>query len=147
MRPQQRRGERTTTPQIELELVQMETAEQLESINASRIDLGLSRPLIGSHYLESVCVAREPMMLAIPRAHPLAANRRPALNMLDGEPFIMFSAQARYLHEKLARLLAEARITPPHRAADDAFTGHSVTGERWHRFGNRARRDPDRLLR
>ncbi|CAN7690183.1 LysR family transcriptional regulator [Neorhizobium tomejilense] len=103
---------RTTAPQVELELVQMETAEQLQSINTGRIDLGLSRPLIGSHYLESVCVAREPMMLAIPRAHPLAANRRPALNMLDGEPFIMFSAQARYLHEKLARLLAEARITP-----------------------------------
>jgi DNA-binding transcriptional LysR family regulator len=32
--------------------------------------------------------------------------------MLDGEPFIMFSAQARYLHEKQAGLLAEARITP-----------------------------------
>ncbi|NSY99547.1 LysR family transcriptional regulator, partial [Agrobacterium tumefaciens] len=36
---------RTATPQVELELVQMETAEQLQAINAGDIDLGLSRPL------------------------------------------------------------------------------------------------------
>lgn len=103
---------RTSAPQIELELVQMETIEQLQAINSSHVDLGLSRPLTGPHHLESLCVAREPMMLAIPRAHPLAAKRRPALEMLDDEPFIMFSAQAKYLHEKLTKLLADRTITP-----------------------------------
>lgn len=103
---------RALAPQIELELVQMETAEQLQSINAGDIDLGLSRPLTGSHHLASICVAREPMMLAIPRTHPLAAKRRPALNALNGEPFIMFSPPARYLHEKLTRLMTESGITP-----------------------------------
>ncbi|WJH41146.1 LysR substrate-binding domain-containing protein [Aliirhizobium terrae] len=103
---------RTLAPQIELELVQMETAEQLQAINAGDVDLGLSRPLSGPHHLESMSVAREPMMLAIPRAHPLAAKRRPSLEMLDGEPFIMFSPQARYLHEKLTKLMVNRTITP-----------------------------------
>lgn len=103
---------RALAPQIELELVQMETAEQLQSINAGEIDLGLSRPLTGAHHLQSLCVAREAMMLAIPRAHPLAAKRRPTLDALNGEPFIMFSAAARYLHDKLVRLMAENDITP-----------------------------------
>lgn len=103
---------RALAPQIELELVQMETAEQLQSINAGEIDLGLSRPLTGTHHLQSLCVAREAMMLAIPRAHPLAAKRRPTLDALNGEPFIMFSAAARYLHDKLVRLMAENDITP-----------------------------------
>ncbi len=103
---------RAAAPQIQLELVQMETAEQLQAINASRIDLGLSRPLTGPHHLDNQCVAREPMMLAIPRAHPLAGKRRPALEALNGEPFIMFSDQARYLHEKLTALMRESRFTP-----------------------------------
>ncbi|WP_332305634.1 LysR family transcriptional regulator [Rhizobium sp. GR12] len=103
---------RTTAPQIELELVQMETAEQLQSINAGDIDLGLSRPLTGHHHLESLCVAREPMMLAIPHTHPLAAKRRPTLNALNGEPFIMFSPPARYLHDKLTRLIEQNGLTP-----------------------------------
>lgn len=103
---------RASAPQIDLELVQMETAEQLQAINADNIDLGLSRPLTGNHHLESLCVARERMMLAIPRAHPLAAKRRPALNALNGEPFIMFSPPARYLHDKLTELVKESGITP-----------------------------------
>ncbi|RRN66976.1 LysR family transcriptional regulator [Agrobacterium deltaense] len=103
---------RTAAPQVELELVQMETAEQLQAINAGDIDLGLSRPLTGNHHLESLCVAREPMMLAIPRAHPLAAKRRPALDALNGEPFIMFSQPARYLHDKLTRLIEQNGIAP-----------------------------------
>ncbi len=103
---------RISVPQIELELVQMETSEQLHAINASDIDLGLSRPLTGAHHLESLCVAREQMMLAIPRAHPLAATRRPRLDALNGEPFIAFSAPARYLHDKLARLMTQNGVTP-----------------------------------
>lgn len=103
---------RASAPQIELELVQMETAEQLQAINAGDVDLGLSRPLSGQHHLESLCVLREQMMLAIPRSHPLASRRRPAMPMLNGEPFIMFSPQARYLHDKLTKLMAEHAITP-----------------------------------
>lgn len=103
---------RISAPQIELELVQMETSEQLQAINAGNIDLGLSRPLPGAHHLESLCVAREQMMLAIPRAHPLAATRRPTLDALNGEPFIAFSTPARYLHDKLAQLMTQNRVTP-----------------------------------
>ncbi|EHS53473.1 transcriptional regulator, LysR family [Rhizobium sp. PDO1-076] len=103
---------RMAAPQIELELVQMETSEQLQAINAGDIDIGFSRPLASPNHLENICVAREPLMLAIPRAHPLAATRRPTLDALNGEPFITFSAPARYLHDKLARLIAENMITP-----------------------------------
>lgn len=103
---------RAIAPQIELELVQMETAEQLQAINRGDVDLGFSRPLSGTHQLQSLCVVREPMMLAIPRAHPLASRRRPALDALNGEPIITFSPQARYLHDKLNALISENNITP-----------------------------------
>ncbi|MBD8664676.1 LysR family transcriptional regulator [Rhizobium sp. CFBP 8752] len=103
---------RTLTPQIELDLVQMETAEQLQAINRGDVDLGFSRPLSGAHQLQSLCVVQEPMMLAIPRAHPLASRRRPTLEALNGEPVIMFSPQARYLHDKLTALMTDNNITP-----------------------------------
>jgi DNA-binding transcriptional LysR family regulator len=103
---------RTLTPQIELDLVQMETAEQLQAINRGDVDLGFSRPLSGTHQLQSLCVVQEAMMLAIPRAHPLASRRRPTLEALNGEPVIMFSPQARYLHDKLTALMTDNNITP-----------------------------------
>jgi DNA-binding transcriptional LysR family regulator len=103
---------RASAPHIELELVQMETAEQMKAINEEEVDLGFSRPLIGAHHLDSLCVAREPMMLAVPKAHPLAAKRRPALSLLNGEPFVMFAPQARYLHNKLTQLLADGAVAP-----------------------------------
>ncbi|WP_281517766.1 LysR family transcriptional regulator [Ferranicluibacter rubi] len=103
---------RTAAPQIELELVQMETAEQLKAINEGQVDLGFSRPLNGQHRLASLCVAREAMILAIPRTHPLAAHRRLRPDILNGEPFIMFSPQARYLHDMLTLMIAEHRIEP-----------------------------------
>jgi DNA-binding transcriptional LysR family regulator len=103
---------RSGAPQIELELVQMESADQVRSINEGRIDIGFSRPLLGSHNLNSVCVAREPLALAIPRIHPLAKRRRVRLEDLHEEPFIMFSREARYLHDKLSTLVASADISP-----------------------------------
>ena len=103
---------RTLAPQINLQLVQMETSEQVQSIMAGEIDLGLSRPLSSGHPLNSACVLREPLMLAIPRSHPLASKRRPGLELLNGEPFITFSTPARYLHDKLNALMADNRITP-----------------------------------
>lgn len=103
---------RAAAPHIDLELVQMETAEQLQSINSDEVDLGLSRPLSGNHHLQSLCVEREPMMLAIPRSHPLASKRRPSLTSLSGEAFIMFSPAARYLHEKLNKVMTENGVTP-----------------------------------
>jgi DNA-binding transcriptional LysR family regulator len=103
---------RASAPHIELELVQMETAEQLIAINEERVDLGFSRPLTAPHQLNSLCVAREPMMLAVPKTHPLAAKRRPSLDALNGEPFVMFAPQARYLHEKLTRLFEDNAVAP-----------------------------------
>lgn len=103
---------RSGAPQVELELVQMESAEQVHSINEGRIDIGFSRPLLGSHHLNGVCVAREPLVLAIPRVHPLAKKRRPRLEELHEEPLIMFAPGARYLHEKLTRLIATVGISP-----------------------------------
>lgn len=103
---------RISAPHIELELVQMETAEQLEAINSGNIDLGLSRPLNNPHHLRSLRVDYEPMLLAIPKSHPLASIRRPSLGMLEDEPFVAFSPHARYLHQKLTALMANHAVQP-----------------------------------
>lgn len=103
---------RASAPHIELELIQMETAEQLEAINSGNIDLGLSRPLNNAHHLQNLRVDYEPMLLAIPQSHSLASTRRLSLGMLQGEPFVAFSPQARYLHEKVTALMADHGVQP-----------------------------------
>lgn len=103
---------RTDAPHIELSMHQMETTEQVRAINSGYIDLGFSRPLFDQQRLASLSVAREPLMLAIPQSHPLASRRRTPLELIDGEPFITFAPQARYLHEKLEALLSARGIKP-----------------------------------
>jgi len=99
-------------PGVELELIQLETAEQDEALRAGRIDLGLSRPLDGGPMIDSLRIAHEPMMLAIPQDHPLSIRRRPPAETLQGERFIMFAPAARYLHDMLTGLLHKAGIAP-----------------------------------
>lgn len=53
----------------------------------------------------------ECIMLAIPRAHPLAAKRRP--ECAHGEPFITFSSPARYLRDELTKLINRHRLQRP----------------------------------
>ncbi|RMX05911.1 LysR family transcriptional regulator [Corticibacter populi] len=100
-------------PNVDLELREMVTVEQLEALRGGRIDLGLIRLPADLHGLEMRCVMREPMRLVLPRAHPLARRRRLQLQDLHGEPFIMYSAgDGRYFHEMLQALFHEAGVTP-----------------------------------
>ncbi len=70
---------RAEMPDVDLALKEMVTADQTEALASGRIDLGLLRPPIDRRGgAEAVCVARERLLLAVPRGHPLAAGGAPA---------------------------------------------------------------------
>ena len=60
----------------------------------------------------SACVMREGLALALPLDHPLAVRQRPELAQLDGEPFIMYSSEGRYMNELLTGVFRWADIQP-----------------------------------
>ena len=101
-------------PDIDLELREMVSDDQLEALRTERIDLGLIRLPADLQGLEMTCVVREPMSLVLPRAHPLARRRRDLrLNDLHDEPFIMYQpGDGRYFHEMLQALFHETGVAP-----------------------------------
>ncbi len=100
-------------PNIDLELREMVSVEQVEALRGGRIDLGLIRLPADLQGLQMACVVSEPMMLAMPRAHALTRRRRLRLDDLHGEPFVMYlPGDGRYFHEMLHALFHEAHIAP-----------------------------------
>jgi DNA-binding transcriptional LysR family regulator len=108
---------RTEMPDVDLALKEMVTADQTDALSSGRIDLGLMRPPIDRRGgAEAVCVARERLMLAVPRGHRLATGREPAtVGCLDRQPLIMYSpVEGRYFYDLLAGLFRAAGVVPDH---------------------------------
>jgi DNA-binding transcriptional LysR family regulator len=107
---------RAEMPGVDLALKEMVTADQTEALSSGRIDLGLVRPPIDRRGgAEAVRVARERLLLAVPRGHKLAAGREPAIGDLDRQPLIMYSpVEGRYFYDLLAGLFQAAGVAPDH---------------------------------
>jgi DNA-binding transcriptional LysR family regulator len=104
---------RTEAPGIDLVLKEMVSTDQFESLTAGRIDVGLLRPPFNRRELESLCVVREPLLLAAPEDHPLATATGVKLADLDRQPIITYSPyEARYFYDLVASLFASAGIMP-----------------------------------
>ena len=100
-------------PDIEIVLEEMVSSEQLRALEAGTIDVGFVRPQLAAGALRYQRVAREPMLLAIPSAHPLAARERVRLQELAGQPLIMYSEkEGKYFHDKTVALFAGAGEQP-----------------------------------
>ncbi|MCK8786232.1 LysR family transcriptional regulator [Roseomonas sp. NAR14] len=103
---------RAELPDIALTLKEMMGAAQVEALALGRIDLGLARPLTRPFDGAAACVMREPLALALPEGHPLAARRRLALRDLEDVPFIMYSPDGPYLHALLTDAFRAAGVRP-----------------------------------
>jgi DNA-binding transcriptional LysR family regulator len=103
----------TALPDVHLSLSEMVTRDQVEALLSGQADLGLMRPPIARAELDSLRVVSEPLLAAIPLAHPLAQADAVALSDLDGLPFVMYTAfDARYFHDALVALFASAKVLP-----------------------------------
>lgn len=100
-------------PDVDLVLKEMTTVDQMEALAFNRIDFGLVRLPIDRRGIEVVCVMREPLMVAVPHNHPLAAGRDFTIKDIDRQPFIMYSpTEGRYFYDLLASLFRAADVMP-----------------------------------
>jgi DNA-binding transcriptional LysR family regulator len=80
---------RTRYPEISLVLRDLTTEEQMEAIQARRLDIGLIRPpVIASKSLTMQVIAREPLVVVLPQTHRLARQKKISPKALAGEPFL-----------------------------------------------------------
>ena len=89
------RDYRRRFPDIELVLAEMDTSQQLEDLRERRLDVGLMGAWLPHEHkeLESVVIAEEPLLAALPEDHSLAQRRRLQLAALAQEKFVLASHQ------------------------------------------------------
>jgi DNA-binding transcriptional LysR family regulator len=101
-------------PEVEIELRERSTVEQLRTLSAGVVDVGLVRaPVDVEADLRTEVVMRERTVAAIPVGHPLAQLRRVPLRRLAGEPLVLFPRQqAPGFHDLLTGRLAATGTSP-----------------------------------
>jgi DNA-binding transcriptional LysR family regulator len=85
---------RAAWPDVELQLREQPSRQQLDDLLTGRLDLGFIRPTqhAQSGALEMRLMLREPLLMALHANHPLAGRARLRLRQLRDEPFILYSA-------------------------------------------------------
>lgn len=90
------RAFRRRAPDVLLVLEEMNSSEQSRGVLAGTLDLGfVRRPPPTDRRLAGTVVRREPIVVAVPRDHALAATRSIRLRELAHEPFVIFPARPR----------------------------------------------------
>jgi DNA-binding transcriptional LysR family regulator len=90
--PQWLRAFRARHPQVQMELLEATGDLQVEALARGEIDAGfmLHSPDFAPAGLSHLRVAREPLVLAVPEAHPLATSARLPLAAVLAQPLVIF---------------------------------------------------------
>jgi DNA-binding transcriptional LysR family regulator len=96
---------------LDVVLHEMLTRDQIEALHGHTVDVSILRRTPEATGIKFVCVAREIMVVAVPRGHRLSKGRAPTLGELEGESFITFSpVDGPYFHELVERMLKNAGV-------------------------------------
>ena len=125
--PQWVRSFRSLYPRIELELIESTGDVQLQGLDRGDIDAGfmLHSPGFAPTGLRQLRIAREPLVLALPEQHELAAARAPALGRVLDQPLVIFPRRILpSLHDALFGMYHAAGRTP--RIAQEAIQMQTI---------------------
>lgn len=94
-------------PDVDIDLQELVTGEQIQGLLTGGLDLGLARPPFDRDTFDSHLLYREAMVLAVPSDHRLAELSRPIADSdLKDEPLIMHSpTKATYFYDLVVRML------------------------------------------
>lgn len=105
---------RAAYPGVELVLREMTSHRIVDALAEEGLDVGIVRtPLLQSSTAELLTLQRDPFVLALPRAHPLAARETLTVKDLARESFVMYNAaEAAGLHGAAMALCQWAGFVP-----------------------------------
>lgn len=106
---------RKTNPDIELHLHELDITQQVDDVHNGRIDVGLIRPPVRQwpDGMTSLTLSREPIIVALPKGHPLSRRRAVPLAALANESFITtYFEEGVGFHAQVAAMCRAAELTP-----------------------------------
>jgi DNA-binding transcriptional LysR family regulator len=125
--PQVLRDFAATHPAVRLELRELTIPQQLSALRKSDIDVGFVRLPVDDAELNVDALFSEPLIVALPRGHPLTKLRRVPVRKLSAEPFVMFQQlPGLVLHNLVLGFCLQLGFTP--RVAQEASQSHAVAG-------------------
>ncbi|GLY86185.1 LysR family transcriptional regulator [Actinoallomurus iriomotensis] len=94
-------------PDVDVDLYEMVTGEQIDALLAHELDLGVARPPFDPDVFGSRVISREAIMVAVPAGHRLTGLGRPVeARDLATEPLIMHApSKARYFYDLVVSLV------------------------------------------
>lgn len=114
-------------PDVELELTELTMAQQLEALEARRIDVGVMRPPFSESKIASHPIRTERFVIAVPDTHRLASLTEVDLAQLAQEDFVLFSqSRSPLFHSRIIAMAELAGFVP--KAAQQATQIHTVLG-------------------
>jgi len=101
-------------PQVELFLREMRPDRIVQRLRDKQIDAGFLYLPLEDASLNIECVSREPLVLALPDAHPLSSKRRVELQEVASEPFVLPARYQRMpgLYGQVTEACRQAGFTP-----------------------------------
>jgi DNA-binding transcriptional LysR family regulator len=118
---------RAARPEVELELRERSTVEQLSALRGGEIDIGLVPLPIDDVGLDVKVLVREPAIAVLPAGHALAGLARIGLARLAAEPFVLFPrAQAPGFHDRLVDAVSREGDAP--RVVQQATEMQTIVG-------------------
>lgn len=108
------RSFRRESPNICIDICEMEPGEQVEALRRETIDVGLLFVTLEDTAFDSLVVARERLIVALPTGHPAASMQKVRLRDLKSETFLI-PRQQRIpgFHEMVLETLRTAGIPAP----------------------------------
>ncbi|WP_328391940.1 LysR substrate-binding domain-containing protein [Nocardia sp. NBC_00416] len=104
---------RTALPDVDVELREMVTMDQVEALSEGALDLGMVRPPISRPDLTTRTFVREGLIAALPTDHPLAGAGPVPVTALHGVEMVMHApVEARYFHDLITTVLHAAAVVP-----------------------------------
>lgn len=94
-------------PDVDIDLQELVTGEQIQGLLTGGLDLGLARPPFDRETFDSHLLYRESMMLAVPEGHRLTQLSRPVEDTdINEEPLIMHSStKATYFYDLVVKMI------------------------------------------
>lgn len=94
-------------PEVDVELQELVTSEQIQALSRGDLDLGLARPPFDTDRFASRLLFSEDLQLAVPSGHPFERLGRPVTSAdLRDTPLIMHSpTKARYFYDLTVRVM------------------------------------------
>lgn len=100
-------------PDVEVIMQPMETSEQVIAIAENNLDVGFVIPPTTDANLEVEILLEEPLVLALPENHPLAAQSEIHITALANEPLILASRDRGCgLHEQIFEIYQRVSLRP-----------------------------------